>query len=516
MDSEAEVTLSRTADDFVVVSKPKKGIAFVEARFKNDDVAHNDKGCKQVRRLLRKPHRSPSNYSQILELLKRELGPEKLNDDTVISLESDLLKDTVLYKDVPRDLFHSLRVVEFQGLDPATRVVAARDVAIKINFYNLSTEAPINDENQMITVLPHTKLDGLWEFLDLEAAVRSQLSRWVMNHGELPVLPPSAAADSASAILLLGSAGSGKSILAQALAQKIAISLSQKYEKTLLHDRNAAQLFDFKKLAKLATAEPTLFRIVIIDDVESIAWPRTREEGDSSVPQIRTTNFCLAGLDMLSRIPNVLVICTSTMGDKLDKSFRDRCGIIIRLTLPTAPRRYDMLRRQFQAYIDGDVIACKDKISSYGDASLDTVAESVNPGVQILALARAIPDHASARFVGQMVTQALMSHLLHIKCDMTKAVGVVLRYLNRWLLSNHFQLAFTGHIDAESVEDLKNAGVDLEDADVEEGTPKFVDPKFYRSSSMDPLQDEHRDLAEHGLPPQSRKRRRVDESDAEE
>ncbi|KAF6799562.1 thyroid receptor-interacting protein 13 [Colletotrichum sojae] len=502
MDSEAEVTLSRTADDFVVVSKPKKGIAFVEARFKNNDVAHNDKGCKQI-----------------LELLKRELGPEKLNDDTVISLESDLLKDTVLYKDVPRDLFHSLRVVEFQGLDPATRVVAARDVAIKINFYSLSTETPINDENQMITVLPHTKLDGLWEFLDLEAAVRSQLSRWVMNYAEMTnrIKQRYIPSPGASAILLLGSAGSGKSILAQALAQKIAISLSQKYEQTMLHDRNAAQLFDFKKLAKLATAEPTVFRIVVIDDVESIAWPRTREEGDSSVPQIRTTNFCLAGLDMLSRIPNVLVICTSTMGDKLDKSFRDRCGVIIRLTLPTAPRRYDMLRRQFQAYIDGGVITCKDKISSYGDASLDTVAESITPGVQILALARAIPDHASARFVGQMVTQALMSHLLHIKCDMTKAVGVVLRYLNRWLLSNDYQLAFTGlpDIDAESVEDLKNAGLDLEDADMEEGTPKFVDPKFYRSSSMDPLQDEHRDLAEHGLPPQSCKRRRVDESDAE-
>lgn len=66
------------------------------------------------------------------------------------------------------------------------------------------------------------------------------------------------------------------------------------------------------------------------------------------------------------------------------------------------------------------------------------------------------------------------------------------------------------------MEDLKKAGVDLEDADVEAETPKFVDPKFYRSSSMDPLQDEHRDLAEHGLPPQSRKRRRVDEPDTEE
>lgn len=63
-------------------------------------------------------------------------------------------------------MFHSLRVVEFQGLDPATRVVAARDVAIKINFYSLSTESPTNSENEMTTVLPNTKLDGLWELYD--------------------------------------------------------------------------------------------------------------------------------------------------------------------------------------------------------------------------------------------------------------------------------------------------------------------------------------------------------------
>nr|XP_036584016.1 thyroid receptor-interacting protein 13 [Colletotrichum truncatum]KAF6793275.1 thyroid receptor-interacting protein 13 [Colletotrichum truncatum] len=142
--AEVQLTFGRT-DDFVVVSKPKKGIAFVEARF-NDGYTHTDKGCQQI-----------------LALLQRELSPDKLNDDTIISLETDLLKDTLLYKDVPRDMFHSLRVVEFQGLDPSTRYVSARDVAIKINFYGLSNDSTMLSDYDMVTVLPSSKLDGLWE-----------------------------------------------------------------------------------------------------------------------------------------------------------------------------------------------------------------------------------------------------------------------------------------------------------------------------------------------------------------
>ncbi|TDZ25627.1 hypothetical protein Cob_v001468 [Colletotrichum orbiculare MAFF 240422] len=95
--------------DYVVVTKPK-GIVFVEARFK-DNHTHTDKGCQQV-----------------MALLERELSPDRLDGNTIITLESDLL-GTVLYEGVPRDMFHSLRVVEFQGLDPSTIVVPARDSA---------------------------------------------------------------------------------------------------------------------------------------------------------------------------------------------------------------------------------------------------------------------------------------------------------------------------------------------------------------------------------------------------
>ncbi|KAJ0367921.1 hypothetical protein COL26b_011092 [Colletotrichum chrysophilum] len=144
--ADAQVTCSR-ADDFVIVSRPK-GTAFVEARL-NDGYNYTDKG-----------------WQQILAHLERELSPDKLNDDAVISLETDL-RDTTLYKHVPPGIFQSLRVVDIQGLDPATRKVSARDVAIKFNPYKLSSELPATYDHEQIAVLPNSNLDGLWELYDI-------------------------------------------------------------------------------------------------------------------------------------------------------------------------------------------------------------------------------------------------------------------------------------------------------------------------------------------------------------
>ncbi|WDK19504.1 thyroid receptor-interacting protein 13 [Colletotrichum graminicola] len=76
--ADAAVTVGRTGD-YVLISKPKKGIAYVEARFKEDKIpSHTDRGCQLL-----------------LSRLEQEWSPPKLRDDTVISLETDLLKEPV-------------------------------------------------------------------------------------------------------------------------------------------------------------------------------------------------------------------------------------------------------------------------------------------------------------------------------------------------------------------------------------------------------------------------------------
>ncbi|KAI8283816.1 hypothetical protein K4K60_002404 [Colletotrichum sp. SAR11_57] len=203
--ADAQVTCSR-ADDFVIVSRPK-GTAFVEARL-NDGYNYTDKG-----------------WQQILAHLERELSPDKLNDDAVISLETDL-RDTTLYKHVPPGIFQSLRVVDIQGLDPATRKVSARDVAIKFNPYKLSSELPATYDHEQIAVLPNSNLDGLWELSVKDIHLRSELYQWVQNFASMThVATPPASKPAESIILILGPTASDNSDLAMAMAQKISIQL---------------------------------------------------------------------------------------------------------------------------------------------------------------------------------------------------------------------------------------------------------------------------------------------------
>ncbi|KAK2058815.1 hypothetical protein LY76DRAFT_513405 [Colletotrichum caudatum] len=134
--ADAAVTVGRTGD-YVLISKPKKGIAYVEARFKEDKIpSHTDRGCQL--------------------LLSR-------------------LEQEWIHKGVPSDMFHSLRVVEFQGLDPTTRVVSIRDVAIKVNLYGRTPESPSSSDDESVIMLPNSTLDGFWELLNVEHAVWSQL-----------------------------------------------------------------------------------------------------------------------------------------------------------------------------------------------------------------------------------------------------------------------------------------------------------------------------------------------------
>lgn len=121
--ADTQLTFGRT-DDYVFISKPKKGIAYVEARFKDGVVVCVTPRCSisrvssptclipahplnSSRRPTRVANRSasssllpvsirqPPNILQLLATLEREWSPPKLNDDTVISLETDLLKEPV-------------------------------------------------------------------------------------------------------------------------------------------------------------------------------------------------------------------------------------------------------------------------------------------------------------------------------------------------------------------------------------------------------------------------------------
>lgn len=222
--------------------------------------------------------------------------------------------------------------------------------------------------------------------------------------------------------------------MARALAQKVSIRLYGKYHKILLLEPGSRQMFNFDRLARRALQEPSHLHVLVFDDVESIAWSLKRKGNENRLaPSVRATNSTLTGLDILDVIPNVLIICTSRMGSMLDEGFLDRCGITATLTWPKCPERYEILKRQFQALVDAGTISCDVPVPVYRDAVLQSLSsgEEATPGPQILVLARSIRDGTSARFLCNVVARALMSHLLHLSCDMTTAVKLVSQSINQ-------------------------------------------------------------------------------------
>jgi hypothetical protein len=60
-------------------------------------------------------------------------------------------------------MFHSVRVVEFQGLNPATQLVRAGEVSIKVHLYGFSLTDSEGSSHGAVTTLPSPELEGLWE-----------------------------------------------------------------------------------------------------------------------------------------------------------------------------------------------------------------------------------------------------------------------------------------------------------------------------------------------------------------
>ncbi|KAJ2893499.1 thyroid receptor-interacting protein 13 [Zalerion maritima] len=113
------ISITRT-EDFVVVSKPKLGIALVEARLRDKSEQHSitNKGFQQIQSRLERELNSPAT------------------DNASISMGMNLLTEPGFHGRFPRNMFHSVEVIEFQGFLPDSNWIRARDVEIRVVVYD--------------------------------------------------------------------------------------------------------------------------------------------------------------------------------------------------------------------------------------------------------------------------------------------------------------------------------------------------------------------------------------------
>ncbi|GAA6016077.1 hypothetical protein JCM8202_005403 [Rhodotorula sphaerocarpa] len=210
--------------------------------------------------------------------------------------------------------------------------------------------------------LPSLSLEGIWDSLIYEDDVKEKLLNYVYS----TMLFSDASVDFNivtwnRVVLLHGPPGTGKTSLCRALAQKLAIRLSDRYQHGKLVEINSHSLFSkwFSESGKLVqrlfaqvtelVEEEGSFVVVLIDEVESLTAARAGAmSGKEPSDALRVVNALLTQLDKLKHRKNCLVMTTSNLSEAIDNAFIDRADIKQYIGLPPTAAVYWIMQSCLQ------------------------------------------------------------------------------------------------------------------------------------------------------------------------
>jgi pachytene checkpoint protein 2 len=205
-----------------------------------------------------------------------------------------------------------------------------------------------------VHVLPADHHEGPWSSIVVPPGTRERLlgtALVAMLHARrLAALP--AAASPSGLIVLAGPPGTGKTTLAQGLAQAAALAVSARGATTLIEidphampsemlgesQRNVVRLL---RDAVPALAGPRPHVIVVIDEVESFAMRRSLASFETNPVDVqRATDAVLAGLDHLAAaLPGAVLVTTTNFVSAVDEAFLSRADLVVELALPDREAR---------------------------------------------------------------------------------------------------------------------------------------------------------------------------------
>ncbi|CAG5099868.1 Oidioi.mRNA.OKI2018_I69.XSR.g16725.t1.cds [Oikopleura dioica] len=227
-------------------------------------------------------------------------------------------------------------------------------------------------------MLPNKAFYGLWESLHYSSSLKSDLIQYAETSFRLSQLGVSNTLISWNKVILFhGPPGTGKTSIAQAFAQKLAIRQIGGYQNTALVEINSHSLFSkwFSESGKLVQKmfakirdyadDQSVMTIILIDEVESLTSARS---GSANEPAdaVRVVNAVLTQLDSLKKYPNVLVVCTSNITGKIDLAFIDRADMKIFVGPPEPKAIYTILESSIHELFHKGMITGKYSLRSEG------------------------------------------------------------------------------------------------------------------------------------------------------
>eukprot|EP00803_Ostreobium_quekettii_P004256 evm.model.scf_468.9 EVM.evm.TU.scf_468.9 scf_468:57346-62247(-) len=190
-------------------------------------------------------------------------------------------------------------------------------------------------------ILPSQEFHAMWDTLYYEDGIKRRL----LNYAHTALLFSEQGVNSHivswnRVVLLHGPPGTGKTSMCKALAQRLSILFSHRYQHSQLVEVNAHSLFSkwfsesgklvsklFAKIQDLAEDNEALV-FVLIDEIESLTAARkSAVSGSEPSDALRAVNALLTQLDALKRFPNVMVLTTSNVTEAIDVAFVDRADV---------------------------------------------------------------------------------------------------------------------------------------------------------------------------------------------
>ncbi|XP_055610487.1 LOW QUALITY PROTEIN: pachytene checkpoint protein 2 homolog [Uranotaenia lowii] len=227
---------------------------------------------------------------------------------------------------------------------------------------SLEEEETLQQDGEEIQIanhwmLPAREFHGLWSSLIFEDGLKEDLLSFVYTTMMFSRKGVNSNLISCNRLVLLhGPPGTGKTSLCKALAQKLAIRMTEHYTHSHLIEINSHSLFSkwfsesgklvqkvFGQIHELCQDRKSLV-CVLVDEVESIAFARDSISNNEPSDSIRVVNAVLTQLDRIRKYPNVFVFATSNLTGSIDLAFLDRADIVQYIGNPTAGAIYEIYR----------------------------------------------------------------------------------------------------------------------------------------------------------------------------